>query len=693
MKHIYITLLAVSCISFAAMAENVAKQFNQFTAPNSNAASTELVAVGVDNSIYMVGQFTAEFDFAGKTLTPIDAGSTYILKYSATGEPVWAAYVKGAATPAGVVVAGDKIVIAIQAKGDQEIFSAQGDVTSVDFVDANAINTLLLSLNVNGQVVWNRKLDAESVDENELGSVAVNSLKLAANGNLVFVATLRGKVQLAGKDFASKLWNMGQDEGWGMDFFVVKPAVVFASINPVDGVDIAATSIYAKEISLSDVSAGAATLASNGDLIISCTFYGTIYDELKSKEWTANFESGGNYGYGIITARIGANSTIVWDKPFLFPLQGGTVGQGYEYKGYVNHISMLTNDKISIAGTFEGELPFSASLKVNSAGKSDFYVAQADPTTGAVEEAHSFGGVENESSLCAISGGNTLYLAGGFAGKMEFPAGDALFTFAEATDITDGFLVKYEYDSKAWSSARFGGELDDKVAGIALTSAGNVVLSGMFKATDAAKANFFGRQVVSSLVDGNPVYDSYLLVTGENNAPVANGTLDNATVRVGEQLTVNLPTNLFTDADGDDLTLSVTLKNGASLPVWLAYNANAGTISGTPTKENVGTIELKVTATDAYSLSASVNFAITIEASTGIGDNTTTNWRVYPTYATTHINLENVVSAKLYSLVGVMVKEVVKQNSISVSGLCSGVYMLQVEATNGDKRVVRVFVK
>ena len=91
MRHLYLTLMAVCCITIAGMAADVTKKLVQFATPIDKPVNSELVAVGSDNSMYMVGQFNVEFDFAGKTLTPIEGGSTYILKYSADGEPVWGA--------------------------------------------------------------------------------------------------------------------------------------------------------------------------------------------------------------------------------------------------------------------------------------------------------------------------------------------------------------------------------------------------------------------------------------------------------------------------------------------------------------------------------------------------------------------------------------------------------------------------
>ncbi|WP_298938644.1 putative Ig domain-containing protein, partial [uncultured Ruegeria sp.] len=72
-----------------------------------------------------------------------------------------------------------------------------------------------------------------------------------------------------------------------------------------------------------------------------------------------------------------------------------------------------------------------------------------------------------------------------------------------------------------------------------------------------------------------------------------------------------LPANAFTDVDGDALTLSATLLNGAALPGWLVFDAASGSFSGTPPQDYTGQVSVKVTASDG-SLSESGTFALDI---------------------------------------------------------------------------------
>ena len=69
--------------------------------------------------------------------------------------------------------------------------------------------------------------------------------------------------------------------------------------------------------------------------------------------------------------------------------------------------------------------------------------------------------------------------------------------------------------------------------------------------------------------------------------------------------------NTFNDVDvGDTLTYTATLDTNAPLPAWLSFNAATRTFSGTPS--DVGTISVKVTATDGDSTSVSDTFNIVV---------------------------------------------------------------------------------
>ncbi|MBB1526983.1 putative Ig domain-containing protein [Pectobacterium carotovorum subsp. carotovorum] len=103
-----------------------------------------------------------------------------------------------------------------------------------------------------------------------------------------------------------------------------------------------------------------------------------------------------------------------------------------------------------------------------------------------------------------------------------------------------------------------------------------------------------------------------LTVTNVNDAPVVSGTIAAQSIAQGGSLNVTIPAGTFTDPDGDTLTLSATLADGTALPAWLSFNPATGTFSGTPANGDVGSLTIKITATDGSNASVSTTFGLTV---------------------------------------------------------------------------------
>ncbi|WP_200384611.1 putative Ig domain-containing protein [Rhodocyclus tenuis] len=102
-------------------------------------------------------------------------------------------------------------------------------------------------------------------------------------------------------------------------------------------------------------------------------------------------------------------------------------------------------------------------------------------------------------------------------------------------------------------------------------------------------------------------------VTNSNDAPTVGAALPAQTATEDTAFTFTVPTDAFNDADlGDRLSYSATLSDGSALPDWLQLNAATGTFTGTPTNDNVGAVNIRVTATDRVGASASQSFSLTV---------------------------------------------------------------------------------
>lgn len=84
-------------------------------------------------------------------------------------------------------------------------------------------------------------------------------------------------------------------------------------------------------------------------------------------------------------------------------------------------------------------------------------------------------------------------------------------------------------------------------------------------------------------------------------------------INLSGPVNIVVPETLFSDVDGDTLTLSATLADGSELPTWLSFDGNTQTFSGTPPQDFNGDINLRVTASDG-DLEVSEDFSLTINS-------------------------------------------------------------------------------
>ncbi|QJB44053.1 putative Ig domain-containing protein [Dolichospermum flos-aquae] len=108
--------------------------------------------------------------------------------------------------------------------------------------------------------------------------------------------------------------------------------------------------------------------------------------------------------------------------------------------------------------------------------------------------------------------------------------------------------------------------------------------------------------------------DATTAILGVNNPPIVSNAIPDQNAKQGTAFNFQVPTNTFTDIDaGDVLTYSATLENGNALPIWLTFNSTTRTFSGTPTNDNVGSLNVKVAATDKAGASVNDIFVIAVE--------------------------------------------------------------------------------
>ncbi|MCT7967674.1 putative Ig domain-containing protein [Laspinema sp. D1] len=100
-----------------------------------------------------------------------------------------------------------------------------------------------------------------------------------------------------------------------------------------------------------------------------------------------------------------------------------------------------------------------------------------------------------------------------------------------------------------------------------------------------------------------------------NNPPGVVNAIADLTTTVSTLFNFTIPQATFNDPDGHPLSYSATLENGSDLPPWLLFDTTTRTFSGTPLENHLGSINIKVTASDG-SLSVSDIFTLAVSAVT-----------------------------------------------------------------------------
>ncbi len=102
-----------------------------------------------------------------------------------------------------------------------------------------------------------------------------------------------------------------------------------------------------------------------------------------------------------------------------------------------------------------------------------------------------------------------------------------------------------------------------------------------------------------------------LTIAAVNDAPVLAAPLSDRLATEETAFSIALQTNLFSDPDAQPLTFTLTRADGSALPSWITFNALTQTMSGLPPVDFIGTLMLRLTASDGQ-ISISDDFALNV---------------------------------------------------------------------------------
>jgi Ca2+-binding RTX toxin-like protein len=204
-------------------------------------------------------------------------------------------------------------------------------------------------------------------------------------------------------------------------------------------------------------------------------------------------------------------------------------------------------------------------------------------------------GGNGRDTLVGGSGNNTL--AGG--------AGDDTYVFAagDTVSIIDDSL---QADGALGNVLRFGAGI--RASQIKVVTAGDerhLYFGGGGQIKLLNQGSGFSRV---EFADGSSSSIDQLSL----HAPTVARPLDDVDAITDIAFALQLKPGTFTDADGDVLSYRASLADGSALPAWLRFDAATLSLSGTPAASDIGSIELKLSASDPGALSASDIFKLTV---------------------------------------------------------------------------------
>ncbi len=216
-----------------------------------------------------------------------------------------------------------------------------------------------------------------------------------------------------------------------------------------------------------------------------------------------------------------------------------------------------------------------------------------------------------DDEIIPVSAGNDLLIGGAGSDTYLFNLGDGTDTIQDVAIIGEGNRIQFGMGIVE-SDLTF--TRDESARTLTIHVGNNGTDRLILRAFDPTTAN--GSLVVETLAfaDGNTASLALLLGGPVNHAPTVANPLAGQAVLEDVALSIQIPVDTFVDPDVHDvLAYSAGSVDGAALPSWLMFDAETRTFTGTPDDAQVGSLDLKITATDSGNLSVSDVFTLTVQ--------------------------------------------------------------------------------
>lgn len=293
----------------------------------------------------------------------------------------------------------------------------------------------ITKLDKSGAQVWKKSYQSTG------GFSVVRGVAVDGAGNIILIGEYQGTVASDGVSLPSTVG--------GIDVFVVK-------------LDTDGNPKWSKSFSgFGDQYGASVSAAANGDVFILGTMNGVM-------NFDAQTPLGVDGGPDVFVARLDATTGVTeWSKNF------GNVDFQYGWS-----VAATPDGNVAVTGQFNGDINFGKG-NLGNKGKRDIFLAKLDGNNGGEVWAQSFGdGADQVGYGVAADSNGDIVITGVIQGDTSF-GGLPLKVGGNQNDL---FVARFGSDGVHQWSKRFGDTNAQTSRALALDAAGNVLITGYFKA-------------------------------------------------------------------------------------------------------------------------------------------------------------------------------------------------------------------
>ena len=393
-----------------------------------------------DQSIYDMTTFSGSLTIVNQSFTSRGSQDIVIRKSSSSGFFQWVRHLGGK---------GQDIAYDIVADNDDNVYLTGSFTDSLFYNntflikgDAIKIQSFILKINPEGNVIWVRKLEADV-------AVMARTITKGQGGEMIISGSFEGNGNF-GAGFSAG--NNG-----GMDGFLIK-------ISGASG-----NTTFMRTFGGPENDTVLQHFTDNqNNYYLAGDFRQTVdFDPGPAQQLKSNMGMADGY-----VLKLSATGNFVWVRTF------GSSG--------LDQAVSLTADgqrNVIVTGSFSNSVNFSESGNpAQSKGSTDIFLVKLDEF-GSTQWHNTYGdSLQDAGSRVIVNTNGIIYLAGSFRTKADFNPSPEFNNGADSNGGTDGFIALYNQDGTYNEHFTLGGMANDQINDFALKSNGELVSVGAFGA-------------------------------------------------------------------------------------------------------------------------------------------------------------------------------------------------------------------